>query len=611
MPFVFAAYPLHAEENEARQKISLEIVGAFALACLWLERWWWMMRRWSLFCFYSFRLSVLLLVVLSCGALPCGARVVINEVYYDHPGKDEGWEFVEIHNAGDEPLDLSLWSLEFLDGASLRRTTVWTAPPGIVIAPGEFLCIAGSARNPAPGLLLKGTLGNGPDAVRLISSSGVADLVGYGACASSDLYESSPACAVAAGSSLARRPDGYDSDANGTDFVASAPTPGRRNFFQRDIGLRFAGDGSLPCRGARFPVRVMVDNHGLSPFTGGASILTEVNAGGASSSARSELGLDLAVSATDSFDLMLDAPPADRFLVRAYFDEAPDENPSDDSALVSVASSPGVIVINEIMYRPGEGMSEWIELENRSAEECNLASWTICDATGSRRLISTGDFMVARGAFAILAKDSAAFAREFPACAASVKSLEDGWPSLNDADRGDVADIVALRDRLGVLVERISYRDLLGLERGRSIERISPDVCGDRDGGIWHRCAARSGATPGRENSALIEGMPRRHGIAVSPNPLCLSRDRFAAITGDLGEGESGFLIRIFDLAGREVRRIFGEIGGARVFSCRWDGRANDNSLVRTGLYVCCVEFVGTGGGVCRREKECVAVAGD
>jgi hypothetical protein len=278
MPFVFAAYPLHAEENEARQKISLEIVGAFALACLWLERWWWMMRRWSLFCFYSFRLSVLLLVVLSCGALPCGARVVINEVYYDHPGKDEGWEFVEIHNAGDEPLDLSLWSLEFLDGASLRRTTVWTAPPGIVIAPGEFLCIAGSARNPAPGLLLKGTLGNGPDAVRLISSSGVADLVGYGACASSDLYESSPACAVAAGSSLARRPDGYDSDANGTDFVASAPTPGRRNFFQRDIGLRFAGDGSLPCRGARFPVRVMVDNHGLSPFTGGASILTEVNA---------------------------------------------------------------------------------------------------------------------------------------------------------------------------------------------------------------------------------------------------------------------------------------------------------------------------------------------
>jgi len=571
-----------------------------------------MMRRWSLFHFYSFRLSVLVLFVLSCGAFPCGARVVINEVYYDHPGKDEGWEFVEIYNAGDAPLDLSLWSLESLDGASGRRTTVWTAPPDTRIAPGEFFCIAGSARNPAPGLLLKGTLGNGPDAVRLVSSSGVADLVGYGACASSDLYESSPAADVAAGSSLARKPDGVDSDVNGADFVASAPTPGRRNFFQRDIGLRFAGDGSLPCRGARFPIKVMIDNHGLSPFAGGVSILTEVSEGGVMASfARSELNLDLAASAADSLDITLNAPPADRFTVRAYCVEAPDENPSNDSAIVSIASSPGVVVINEIMYRPDKGMSEWIELENRSAEECNLVSWTMCDATGSRRLVSALDFMIAPGGFAILAKDSAGFAREFPSCAAPVKSPEDGWPSLNDADRGNVADIVALLDGGGVIVERISYRDLLGSERGRSIERISPDVCGDRDGGIWHRCAARSGATPGRENTALIERMPRRHGIAVSPNPLCLARDRSAAITGDLAEGESGFFVRIFDLAGFEVRRIFGESGGARVFSCRWDGRANDNSPVRTGLYVCCVEFMGTGGGVCRREKKCIAVAGD
>lgn len=512
----------------------------------------------------------------------------------------------------DSAFDLTQWRLESVDGATGRVATVWTAPAATTIAPGEILCIAGSARDRVSGFLLEGTLGNGPDAVRLVSPSGVADLIGYGACASGDLYEASPAAAVAAGSSLARKPDGFDSDLNATDFVAAAPTPGRRNFFGRDIALRFSGNGNLPCRGERFPIVILLDNVGLAPFAGGVSLAAEVSDNGiTTSSARSALACDLAVTAADSVEVVLCAPPADRFTVRAYLAGAPDEYSGNDSVCISVATSPGLIVVNEIMYRPGPGMSEWIELENRSALECNLASWTLCDATGLRRLISAGDIMVAGGAFAILARDSAAFASEFPDCAALVKSPEDGWPSLNDTDRGGAADVVSLFDGGGVLVERVSYRDILGSERGRTIERVSPGVCSDFLGGIWHRCAARSGATPGEKNTALIERMPPPRGMTVSPNPLCLARDESAAITGDLGDGESGFLVRIFDLAGFEVRRIIGERGGARVFSCRWDGRAHDGRPVRTGLYVCCVEFVGTGGGVCRREKKCIAVAGD
>jgi hypothetical protein len=82
-------------------------------------------------------------------------------------------------------------------------------------------------------------------------------------------------------------------------------------------------------------------------------------------------------------------------------------------------------------------------------------------------------------------------------------------------------------------------------------------------------------------------------------------------ITAALEEGETGLMVRIFNLDGLEIRRIFGENGGARVLSCRWDGRMNEGSLARTGLYVCLVEFVRTGGGVCRKEKTCIAVAAD
>jgi hypothetical protein len=255
-------------------------------------------------------------------------------------------------------------------------------------------------------------------------------------------------------------------------------------------------------------------------------------------------------------------------------------------------------------------MSEWIELKNTSDDSCSLRAWALCDGTRSRRLVSSNDFPIPPGGFAILAKDSATFRNEFPSCRAPVMSPVGGWPSLNDTDRGGVADLVELFDSSGVLVERVSYHDLLGSERGRSIERISALVCSARSGGIWHRCAARARATPGEENSTRLEKAPPRHGIAVSPNPFSLRRDGETAITGERGDDETGIVVRIFDLDGVEVRCIFGEYGGASVFSIPWDGRSNDGSRVGTGMYVCLVEYVGAGGGVCRKEKKCIAVSG-
>ena len=72
--------------------------------------------------------------------------------------------------------------------------------------------------------------------------------------------------------------------------------------------------------------------------------------------------------------------------------------------------------------------------------------------------------------------------------------------------------------------------------------------------------------------------------------------------------GETGLLVRVFDIDGREIARLFGEENGARAFSCEWDGRADDGEELPTGLYICVVEFVTQGGGVCRREKRCIAL---
>ncbi len=80
--------------------------------------WWWMMRRWSLFHFHSFGALVAGVFIEIVCRVPCAAGVVINEVYYDHPGRDDGWEFVEIHNPDAVPYALAGWVLEAVDGAT-------------------------------------------------------------------------------------------------------------------------------------------------------------------------------------------------------------------------------------------------------------------------------------------------------------------------------------------------------------------------------------------------------------------------------------------------------------------------------------------------------------
>jgi len=52
--------------------------------------------------------KLILLTILSiCAALPASADLLLSEVYYDYPGGDDGYEWVEIVNTSLSPVDLS------------------------------------------------------------------------------------------------------------------------------------------------------------------------------------------------------------------------------------------------------------------------------------------------------------------------------------------------------------------------------------------------------------------------------------------------------------------------------------------------------------------------
>ena len=70
----------------------------------------------------------------------CSALVVINEIEPDDLGGGPDW--IELHNAGPVAADLSSWSMTDSNPAS-----VFTFPPGTVLAPGAYLALDQNAPN--------------------------------------------------------------------------------------------------------------------------------------------------------------------------------------------------------------------------------------------------------------------------------------------------------------------------------------------------------------------------------------------------------------------------------------------------------------------------------
>lgn len=162
---------------------------------------------------------------------------VINEVLYDDVGTDGEDVFIELYGEPGESLDG--YHLVGVNGAT---GTVYATIALSGTIPGDGLFVvspstANAALAAVTDLVDDGAdLQNGPDELILYLDYGgpdelEIDALAYGTItAYSGAGEGNPAPDVAPGSSLARQPDGQDTDDNVSDFLeVVAPTPGAPN----------------------------------------------------------------------------------------------------------------------------------------------------------------------------------------------------------------------------------------------------------------------------------------------------------------------------------------------------------------------------------------------
>ena len=158
-----------------------------------------------------------------------GQHVVINEVQVGSAASPSD-EFIELYNPCASMIDLTGSSLVYRSAAGTSDLVIISLNK--TIAPGGFYLVTGPAF---------GDMG-APDqsygAGRMSATGGgvglrdgtqaLIDSVGYGT-ATNAFVEAAAAAAPPNGQSIARKPNGYDTDHNGSDFVAMTPTPRAAN----------------------------------------------------------------------------------------------------------------------------------------------------------------------------------------------------------------------------------------------------------------------------------------------------------------------------------------------------------------------------------------------
>jgi len=174
-----------------------------------------------------------------------------------------------------------------------------------------------------------------------------------------------------------------------------------------------------------------------------------------------------------------------------------DEDPSNDRAFadLSVGVRPFSVVVNEVMYAPVNPESEWLEVINTTSDSIDLRQWVVSDRnTASRSVITTADFLLPPGRFAVVAKDSAAVVSIHPDIPARVFNV----PSL--AAFNNDSDAVVIFDHREIILDSVHYRSMWGGMQGRSLERVASGD-GSNLQTNWGSSTNPSRSTPGKKNS--------------------------------------------------------------------------------------------------------------
>lgn len=253
----------------------------------------------------------------------------------------------------------------------------------------------------------------------------------------------------------------------------------------------------------------------------------------------------------------------------------------------------GDFKINELLFDPLTGGSDYVELINVTDRPLNLKGWMLAsfndeDGISSHQIITDKNYAVPPEAYVLIAEDTTNVMTNYIQHSVGNYILAD-MPSYNN-DSGTVY----LLTFDTVVVERFKYDDdmhfaLLSTVDGVSLERLDVNrAISER--GNWHSAAQSvSFGTPGLENSQYYPTNPSVGEVSMDPEIFSPDNDGENDVLNiNFSFNAPGFVgtIRIYDSNGRPVRQLISNelLATTGVFS--WDGTTDRGEKARIGMYV-------------------------
>ncbi|UKN00858.1 lamin tail domain-containing protein [Paracrocinitomix mangrovi] len=269
----------------------------------------------------------------------------------------------------------------------------------------------------------------------------------------------------------------------------------------------------------------------------------------------------------------------------------------------------GDVYLNEVMFNPLTGGSDYIELYNQSdkiidLKDLMLANWD--DSVANIKSISTDQKLLLPGGYALITEDSLDVINDFSVYGSGTFTEADLPTYPNDSGT------VYLLSGAGIIdffhYDEDYHFKLISDVDGKSLERILYDG-GMNNPDNWRTAAEYAEwGTPGYLNSQTFAPTPQGN-VSLDPTTFSPDNDGYQdvlTITIDPAGNDNVVDVEIFDNRGRLIRLLKDNyfVGDQAIIT--WDGVADSGEKAQIGTYIILVSILDENGN--QKQYKLVAV---
>lgn len=271
----------------------------------------------------------------------------------------------------------------------------------------------------------------------------------------------------------------------------------------------------------------------------------------------------------------------------------------------------GNILINEVLFNPHPGGSDFVEIYNSSDEFFDLEKLRIGNwdpfanyITDAQTIVSESQ-LYSPGSYLALTTDTASLSKYYKAREPRSLLEVSNLPSMGDKSGSVAISTSDLRTIDGFEYSDEMHLDLLEDTEGVSLERFTPKAGYDE----WHSAAASAGfASPGYRNSHFYFPFHRDR-FRLEPKVFSPDQDGhqdLLSIAYEFEKTNNVVSITIINSEGYVVRELLSRKSLPSRGLFTWDGISDSGVLQKSGIYIVVMDYFDHGGARNTIRRTCV-----